>query len=275
MRDSYSLSHYICPADMGMIDFLDMSVKAGFRAVALSERAMIEVPPKQLKKELAARELTITSINSAGYFLSTDPAIALRQKERNDWFVDCAQELNASPLNVIVGGIGPAQGTMSLEAGREKSLEDLLAIAEKTKAAGVPILFEPIHPMGMWMKGCVHSLAQSLEMIQRIPDATINLDIYHSWWDSDLTSFLEDSNSRLGLIQICDVAPFGDEFVPRRAPLGEGIVDIKRIVELAWKRSAPVPLEVELFAFQIADRNFSEVIAQTVSYIERLEASRA
>lgn len=271
MNSGYCLSHYICPPEIGLLDFLDIAVAKGFIGVGLTQRAIEEIEPSRLRSELAARSLVVSSVNSAGYFLDAEPAARERQAARNRWYVEAAAELGGAPLNVIVGGIGQGRGTLTLESARALAQASLQALAEHTAAKGVPILFEPIHPIGMWEKGCVHSLAQSEAMIDGLPRATINLDFFHSWWDADLHPFLAHPDSPVGLVQLCDVAPFGPDHVPRRAPLGEGVLDLPALVRACRARADRPLLEVELFAFQMPDRPLAQVLEATVAYLKRLD----
>ncbi|MGE0315233.1 MAG: sugar phosphate isomerase/epimerase family protein [Lautropia sp.] len=271
MRRIYSISHYLCPPDLALLPFLDAVVASGFVGVGLTERALEEVAPRVLRRELAARGLSVSSVNSAGYFLHADPAAAGRQAQRNAWLVQCAAELDGAPLNVIVGGLGHAGGSLTLAQARRKAGACLGQLGSQAHAVGVPLLFEPIHPIGMWAKGCVHSLRQSLDMIAAMPATRVNLDLFHSWWDEDVEDFLSRDDRPLGLLQICDVAPLGQDDAPRRVPLGEGVLDIEGLLRAALSRTQRPAIEVELFAFQMPARRFDDVLASTVSQLDALD----
>jgi len=276
MPASFYLNHYICPPEIDLTGFLDLAAARGFVGVALTERALAEIAPARLAAELRARGLDISSVNSAGYFLHADAQAARAQERKNHALLEACSALGGASLNVIVGGVGHTAGTLTLESARERARVALQRFAAQAAQAGVPLLFEPIHPMGMWFKGCVHSLSQSLRMLEGLPGRNaITLDCFHSWWDEDLDDFIASDASPLAVVQVCDVAAFGEESVPRRALPGEGVVDIARILRGCLRRDAPPKLELELFAAQLGGRALAEVVDASMRFIRGLDLRAA
>ncbi|MCD8504344.1 MAG: hypothetical protein LRY49_04805 [Burkholderiaceae bacterium] len=66
-----AVSHYLCPPDMALTNFLDQASEAGFHSIGITVRALNELPIKQLRQELIARGLGVSSVNTAGYFFCT------------------------------------------------------------------------------------------------------------------------------------------------------------------------------------------------------------
>ena len=275
MALQYHLNHYICPPELALMDFLDLAVARGFVGVGLTERALRECEPVRLLHELRSRGLGISSLNSAGYWLHADAQAAQQQADKNQWLLDCSAALGGAPLNVIVGGLGHAGGRLPIAAARERVREQFLRYAESAARLGVPLLFEPIHPMGMWFKGCVHSLSQTEDFIRGLPGVGVTLDCFHSWWDSDLDGFLRSNESALPLVQICDVAATGEDFTPRRVPPGEGVIDLASLLRACAQRPQPPRLELELFAAQLQGRELGEVIASAMAHLAAIDPSRA
>jgi sugar phosphate isomerase/epimerase len=266
----FGINHYICPAHVGLVDFLDTAAAHGFAGIGLTERALEEMPLAQLRRELAARDLGVTSVNSAGYFLNDDAEAARRQAERNRWLIECSAELQAAALNVIVGGLGQARGTLTLEQARLRASEALAALHRDVVKADLKIIVEPMHPLGLWIRGCYNSLRQVEDAIRGMSNALINLDLYHSWWDPDLLSFIERDDSPLGMIQLCDVGNFGNDGMARRIPPGEGVIDLAPLLDACLRRVRRPILEVELFAIQLPDRALGELLGTTVDYLNAL-----
>lgn len=98
-----TLNHYLCPHDMPVESFLDLAVAHGFSGVALTVRSLTECPAHRLAPLLRARVLSVSSVNSAGYFLFEGHEAA-GQHARNDWLLAQTAELGDTALNVIVGG---------------------------------------------------------------------------------------------------------------------------------------------------------------------------
>ena len=74
-----SINHYLTPAGYPLATFLDDAVAAGGSGVGLTERALAEMSVPALRRMLRDRNLRVTSVNSAGFFLWDDPARAKRQ----------------------------------------------------------------------------------------------------------------------------------------------------------------------------------------------------
>jgi sugar phosphate isomerase/epimerase len=268
-RDLFGIGHYLCPPDVKLLDFLDAVAARGFTGVGLTERAMEEVPVTTLGPALKARGLRVTSVNSAGYFLRSGSE-AERQAARNQWILDYAAELEAAPINVIVGGIGQGLG-LRLDEARLRAREALVALHARAATLGLHMIVEPVHPNGAWQKGCFNSLRQVTQAISGLANATINLDIFHSWWDPELNDVLRDEESPLGMFQMCDVGAFTTDGIAQRVPLGEGVIDIPRLLTICLQRKRQPLFEVELFAAQLPGRPLLGLLDQTVTYLNGLD----
>ncbi|MGE0752633.1 MAG: sugar phosphate isomerase/epimerase family protein [Variibacter sp.] len=267
-RDLFGISHYICSPQVSSIAFLDDAAARGFSGVGLTKRALEEMPAPVLRSELKARRLRVTSINSAGYFLKAG-SDADKQAARNQWILAYAAELGDAPVNVIVGGIGQGLG-LDLDAARTRASEALAALHERAVTLGLRMIVEPMHPNSLWQRSCFNSLRQVEQAIAGLSNATINVDVFHSWWDPDLRPLLADDSRPLGVFQMCDVGAFTQDGFARRVPLGEGVVDIRGLIALCLRRKERPLLEVELFATQLPDRAMTDLLDQTVQYLNAI-----
>ena len=246
-----SVSHYACPPELCFHDFAAAVADAGYDAVALTRRSFDELGPQEINRVLAARGLTVSSVNSAGYFLHSDPERASRQAAENRRLLRLTAETPAHGLNVIVGGA--LDHPQALEQARERAQEALVSLAEEARGFGVRLLVEPVHPAGISAKGCFNTIAQTRKAIAGIPNALLTIDLFHSWWDPDLRPTLNDPRSPVGLLQICDAAADDAGFdILRRVP-GGGVVDIRACVAASRLHHPRVPVELEIFAEHFAD----------------------
>ena len=126
-----TLNHYLCPPDMPVASFLDLAATHGFTGIALTVRSLTECPARQLAPMLRARGLSVSSVNSAGYFFF-EAGQAHEQAARNEWLVAQAAELGDTALNVIVGG----SMALDLHEARERAIEHLHGFAAKARARG-------------------------------------------------------------------------------------------------------------------------------------------
>lgn len=258
---SYAVNHYLCPADVSFSDFARVVAEAGFHAVGVTERALDELGVGPMARVLDDLGLGVSSVNSAGFFLSDDPA----QPARNAALLEAAGQLKADALNVLVGG-GPE--SLCLEQAREQALAGLAAFAADARTARVPLVVEPMWLANVFGKSCVNSIVQLERAASSIPGLALNLDYYHSWADPDLGRVLRGESLPVGLLQICDVDWAEQPNQALRAPLGEGRLRV--LDQLAAHRWQPgnYPVELELFAHLLPGRDHRQLIHQAGRLLE-------
>jgi len=254
----YAVNHYLCPTGVSLETFADTVASAGFDGIGLTEAALAESqladrPVSALRHLLAERGLSVSSVNTAGFFLSDDPA----QSERNTRLLEAAAGLAPAALNIIVGAGDLA---LPLEAAREQAEAGLARYAERARQAGVQLIVEPMWVANAFGKSCFHSIAQVEAVFSRIPGLKLNLDYYHLWCDPDLGRVLRGQGCEIGLLQICDVDWPQTPNQAVRAPLGEGKLPV--LGQLADMQRIPgaYPIELELFINQLPGRDYAELI---------------
>jgi sugar phosphate isomerase/epimerase len=150
-----SINHYITPAGYPLSRFLDEAAAVGAGSVGLSERALSEADLSSLKRMLRDRELGVTSVNSAGFFLWADPERAQQQRSINATLLQAAAELSADTLVVIGGGLhdmGPQDAVSTLARARNTFEAELPALIEAAGRYGVRLGIEPMHPLRIFPK---------------------------------------------------------------------------------------------------------------------------
>lgn len=264
-RLPFTLNHYICPPGFSLLEFLNAVEAHGFAGIGLTERALLEMPAVQLRDELKARDLSVSSINTAGYFLHEGSALA-SQKQRNRELLEWSVTLGRAGLNVIVGG----SERLSPRDARERVHDALGSFAEEAGQSGVPLMLEPLHPNRFRDKSCVNTLAHYRKIKESIPSLRLSADLFHLWWDPDLEQTLTDRSEALGVLQICDVVQEGG--VLRRVPLDEGFVQWRAHVRQVRQCHPGVPLELELFADQLAGRSLEDLLSEAARILKDLDA---
>ena len=260
-----SLNHYLCPHDMSVETFLDLAATHGFNGVALTVRSLTECPAHRLAPLLRARGLSVSSVNSAGYFLF-EGREAAEQQARNAWLLAQAAELGDTALNVIVGG----STMMDLHEARARSIERLHAFSEKASAVGVRLLIEPFHPLLNRSKSPLNTINECVELCARIPGMLINLDLFHSWWDPEIDWAVSTGAAPIGLLQICDVQCATYSGLPTRVPLGEGLVPWQRYVRMFRDSHPEQPVELELFIDRMPGRDARTIVRESAARLAML-----
>lgn len=234
-----SANHYVCPDGYGVERFLDEAAAAGFAQVALTRAALEEASPAELRRAVDVRGLTVTTLNSAGYFTWADPAQRAAQDAENRRLIAAAAELGAAALCVITGG---SFEQPDLATARARIADGLAALDALASADGVRLGLEPIHPKDVPTKGCVNSIAQARALIEPMGATGLIVDMFHSWWDPDLLGVASDPDVRA--LQICNVTPD----IRRSATLDTGMLDVRSLVQAIRQAGYSGPVEFEIFA---------------------------
>ncbi|NNM74181.1 sugar phosphate isomerase/epimerase family protein [Enterovirga aerilata] len=273
-----SLNHYITPDGYPLARFLDEAAEAGAEGVGLTERALSETALPELKRALRDRSLAVTSVNSAGFFLWSDADRAAQQSETNSRLIASAAELGADTLVLIGGGLHDLGGEYPghLAAARARLDDAIPAILEEATRAGVRLGIEPMHPLRIFTKACLNTLAQTEALLQRHPGLGVVLDLFHSWWDPDLHDAIGRIAERITLVQVCGVTqPRTELALPRRCLLGEGVVDLPAILSTLSRAGYRGRFEFELFAPDLDGRAPADVMRAAIRDFERLSREEA
>lgn len=257
-----ALNHYICPPGYGVERFLDDAVALKVRSVGLTGSVLEEVSTRQLQTMLEHRGLSVSSLNSAGYFTFADASRRSQQNDDNAQLIESAAALGAHTLCVITGGF--AEST-SLEDARARIADGLALLDEQASNAGVSLGLEPIHPVGMLSKGCINSIAQARETIASLKATGLILDLYHSWWDHDILNAIEEIPQRIHLIQICNVTLSESETPRRSIRLNHGKVDVSGFLQAARKAGFDKSFEFEIFARDHDGSDTRSILAHAVA----------
>lgn len=268
-----SLNHYLTPDGYPLARFLDEAAAAGAEGVGLTERALSEVELPVLKRLLRERELRVTSVNSSGFFLWADPERAARQAEINRTLIHCAAELDSDTLVLIGGGLHDMgeEGPLRLAQARARLEAEIPAILDQAMRAGVRLGIEPMHPLRIFTKACLNTLAQTEALLGRHPGLGLVLDLFHSWWEPDLHDAISRLADRITLVQVCGVTQSRTEpALPRRCLPGQGAVDLTGIIRTLLRSGYRGRFEFELFAPDLDGREPADVMRAAIADFGRL-----
>jgi sugar phosphate isomerase/epimerase len=190
--------------------------------------------------------------------------------------VDEAAALGAPCLVLVVGGLpqysrpGSAP-SRDLGAARAQVEDGIGALLDHARAAGVPLAIEPLHPMYAADRACVNTLAQALDLCDRLnPGRTgalgVAVDVYHVWWDPDLPAGIARAGrERLLAYHVCDWLVPTRDLLLDRGMMGDGVIDLRAIraaIEAAGYRG---PAEVEIFSRDWWARPLDEVLTTCIA----------
>ena len=259
-----AINFYVCPPDIGLAQFCALAEQAGAQAVGLTVRALDEMPVPAIRALLGRHGLAVSSLNSAGYFLYGDAALAREQAARNARLIEAAAELQAGTLVVITGGV--AHGGLGLREARARVAAGIADLSRAAAAHGVRLGLEMIHPMGVLQKGCINTISSALEIAREHDNLGLTLDFFHSWWDPDLYTLIESAVDKIALVQFCNVAAPDDPAQFVREESGTGLIDVGALLVGIGAAGYRGPVEFEMFPEHLRGRSVAAVIGAAGSF---------
>jgi len=181
--------------------------------------------------------LTVTGVCRGGMFPAADAEGRKQALTENRRAVDEAATLQAACLVLVVGGLPP--GSKDIAGARQQVADGLAATLDYARSVGVRLAIEPLHPMYAADRACINTLAQALDLCDRLGAGVgVAVDVYHLWWDPALHAQIARAgrDGRLDAYHVCDWLVPTRDMLTDRGMMGDGVIalkDIRRSVEQA------------------------------------------
>jgi sugar phosphate isomerase/epimerase len=258
-----------------LVAIVEACAKLGIRAISPWRDQVAAVGLDRAVEAVKATGLALSGYCRGGMF----PAGAERLKESNDdnrRAVDEAAALSAPCLILVVGGLpqfsrpGSAP-SKDLGAARKMVEDGIGTLLEYASDAGVRLAIEPLHPMYAADRACVNTLAQALDICDRLDSERtgglgVAVDVYHVWWDPELSDQIARAGrDRLLAYHVCDWLVPTRNLLTDRGMMGDGVIELRRIraaVEAAGYRGFA---EVEIFSEDWWARPMADVLETCIA----------
>jgi sugar phosphate isomerase/epimerase len=223
----------------------------------------------------AARAVRDAGIELSGYcrggMFTSDAARRVDVRDDNRRAVDEAKALGAPCIVLVVGGLpqysrpGSAP-SKDIAAARAQVEEAIAEMMEYAKVAKMPLAIEPLHPAYAADRACVNTTKHALDICDRLdPDRTgalgVALDVYHVWWDPELSSQISRAGrDRLLAFHVCDWLVPTKDILNDRGMMGDGAIDIKSVRRAVEAQGFAGYSEIEIFSEDWWSRPIDEVL---------------
>ena len=272
-----SVNSYLWPKNTDPYEFIEAILKAGIQNIGLHTDFIEEYGVNKLKQELSLNKINVTSINSVGYFTDN---FYFKQHEK---IFNYAKILKPDVVCVISGGIlgGPnpisseynfENKNLNIEKTRKDSLAKLVYLFDKAEELNITLGLEPIGSWDILKKGHFNSISSCLNLVKKNQHKLI-IDLYHSFADTKLESFLKNS-SKLGLLQFSNIKfddnwrPIGRKILNKHNKINN--VDISKYLKTVLNRKDRINIEFEIFQSDIKETDPKLVIANLKKEILKL-----
>jgi sugar phosphate isomerase/epimerase len=228
----------------------------------------------------AVRAVKDAGLQLSGYcrggMFTADSARLPEARDDNRRAVDEAAALGASCLVLVVGGLPQysrpgSAASKDLITARAQVEEGIAALLDYARSVGMPLALEPLHPMYAADRACVNTLAQGLDICDRLdPERAggvgVALDVYHVWWDPALwDGIARAGKDRLLAYHVCDWLVPTRDLLNDRGMMGDGVVDLKRVRAAVEAAGYEGFSEVEIFSEAWWARPVADVLAACIA----------
>jgi sugar phosphate isomerase/epimerase len=207
-----------------------------------------------------ARQIRQAGLKVSGYCRSTYiPAVSrtefIANIEDNRHAINEAATLGATCFVLVVGSL--PKRSKDLPAARNQVAEGVGLLLEHARSVGVRLALEPLHPMYANDRSCLNTLAQALDMADALetshqgePMLGVAVDLYHVWWDPDLSANIERAGAarRIFGFHVCDWLVPTRDLLTDRGMMGDGVIDIPLIRSTIEAAGYADQVEVEIFS---------------------------
>jgi sugar phosphate isomerase/epimerase len=258
-----------------LVGIVEACARAGIRAIDPWRDQVAAVGLSRAVRAVKDAGLQLSGYCRGGMF-TADSARLPEARDDNRRAVDEAAALGASCLVLVVGGLpqysrpGSAP-SKDIGAARAQVEEGLATLLDYALGVGMPLALEPLHPMYAADRACVNTLAQALDICDRLdPQRSggigIALDVYHVWWDPALWDGIARAGRerRLLAYHVCDWLVPTRDLLNDRGMMGDGVVDLKRLRAAVEAVGYAGFAEVEIFSEDWWARPMTEVLAACI-----------
>jgi sugar phosphate isomerase/epimerase len=227
--------------------------RAGISAIAPWRDIVQACGVERAGSLIRAHGMTVTCLCRGGMFPAADEAGRRAALDDNRRAVDEAAAIGARCLVLIAGGM--PKGSKDLAGAHAQVRDGLAALLPHARAAGVPLAIEPLHPMYAADRACVNTLAHALDLCDALGDGNgrdlgVAYDVYHLWWDPDLSAQTARAGRRILTYHVCDwLTPTRDLLLDRGMP-GDGAIDLRGIRAMVEAAGYAGHCDVEIFSAQ-------------------------
>ena len=260
LDNNLSVNSYLWPNDRNPFEFIELIIKSRIKNIGLHTDFINNFGVNKLRQELILNKINVTSINSVGYF--TDPYYF----KQNEKVLQSAKILNPDLVCLITGGVmggpNPVSNEFTLdidkidiEGLRKETSQKIILLFEEASKLNLTLGLEPIGSWEILKKGHFNSIASCLKLVKNYNHRVI-IDLYHSFADIDLDTFLKKS-PKLGLLQFCNI-----NFDKNYRPVGRKTINnlnnqnnlnLSKYIKYICNRKDNIKIEFEVFQSDIND----------------------
>ncbi|WP_050631256.1 sugar phosphate isomerase/epimerase family protein [Bradyrhizobium viridifuturi] len=253
-----------------LLAIIDACARHGIRAIDPWRDQVAAVGLDRAVRAVRDAGLDLSGYCRGGMF-TADSAHRAAARDDNRRAVDEATALGASCIVLVVGGLPQysrpgSAASKDIAAARHQVHDGIAEMLEYAKQAKLPLAIEPLHPAYAADRACVNTTKHALDICDALdPGRTgtigVALDVYHIWWDPELTGQIARAGKhRLLAFHVCDWLVPTRDILNDRGMMGDGVIDIKSVRALVEAQGFAGYSEIEIFSNDWWGRPLDEVL---------------
>jgi sugar phosphate isomerase/epimerase len=242
----------------GLLEIIEACARHGIAAISPWRDQVASVGLERAARAIKDAGLKLSGYCRGGLFPATGEHVAAARDD-NCRAVDEAAALGAPCVILVAGGLPqfarPGSTPSKDLLGARKQIEDGIAeLLVHARQAQMPLALEPLHPMYAADRAAVNTLAQALDIADRLDPGGralgVAVDVYHTWWDPDLYGGIARAgrDHRLIAYHVCDWLVPTKDMLNDRGMMGDGVVDLRRIRRAVEDAGYAGLIEAEIFS---------------------------
>jgi sugar phosphate isomerase/epimerase len=242
----------------GLLEIIEACARHGIAAISPWRDQVAAVGLERAGRAIKDAGLKLSGYCRGGLFPATGEHV-MAARDDNRRTVDEAAALGAPCVILVAGGLPqfarPGSTPSRDIVGARKMIEDGIAeLLAYARQANMPLALEPLHPMYAADRAAVNTLAQALDIADRLDAGStalgVAVDVYHTWWDPDLYAGIARAgrDKRLIAYHVCDWLVPTKDMLNDRGMMGDGVVDLRRIRQAVEDAGYTGLIEAEIFS---------------------------
>ncbi len=236
-------------------EVVEAVARHGFGGIAPWRREIEGGDVSAIARQIRATGLQVTGYCRSTYLPAATRAEFLANVDDNRRAIEDAARLGAYSFFMVVGGL-PA-GSKDIDGARAQVAEGTALLLGHARKLGIRIALEPLHPLYTAERSCLTTLAEALELCERIEPAApaapwlgTGIDVYHVWWDPALSVGIAQAGAarRIFGFHVNDWLVPSRDVLNDRGMMGDGVIDIARIRNAVEVAGYAGLVEVEIFS---------------------------
>jgi len=240
-----------------LLGIVEACARHGIAAVSPWRDQVAAVGLQRAARAIRDAGLKLSGYCRGGLFPASGEHVAAARDD-NRRAVDEAAALEAPCLILVAGGLPqfarPGSTPSKDLVGARKMIEDGIAeLLAHARQARLPLAIEPLHPMYAADRAAVNTLAQALDIADRLDPGGgalgVAVDVYHLWWDPDLyTGIARAGRERVLAYHVSDWLVPTKDMLNDRGMMGDGVIELRRIRRAVEDAGFNGFIEAEVFS---------------------------